>query len=126
MDRTLLFRVVVLLGLLALASCTAGDAVIDLEADAPTWTGVIESGPFTDVPSPPGSLFWITVNPPGSGQRVGAIVRSDTHIVFRDEGGFRPGGASALRVGQAVRVWSTGSEYLSTPPMVDVTRIEVW
>lgn len=126
MDRTLLFRMLVFLGFLALVSCTEGDALVDLAADAPTWTGVIESGPFTDVPDPPGTLFWIDVNPPGSGAQVGIIVRSTTQIVFKDDTGFQPGGPGALEVGQDVRVWSTGTEYFSTPPMVDAARIEVW
>ncbi len=126
MDRTLLFRMLLLLSFLALVSCTEGDALVDPANEAPTWTGVIESGPFTDVPDPPGSVFWVDVNPPGSGLQVGIIVRSATEIVFRDDAGFQPGGAESLQVGQDVRVWSTGIEYFSTPPMVDAARIEVW
>lgn len=126
MDRTLLFRVLVLLGLLALVACAEGDTVTALSDDAPSWTGVIASGPYTDVPDPPGTVFWIDVNPPGSGQRLGAIVRPETEVVFRDDTGFQPAPTSGLSVGQDVRVWSTGPEYLSTPPMFDAVRIEVW
>lgn len=127
MDRTLLFRVTILLALLALASCSAAEDPIDVQLhDSPTWTGLITEGPLADVPDPPGTLFWIAIDPPGSGLVVGAILRDDSEVVVHTVSGFRPGQSQGLAPGQSVRLWSTGVEHLSTPPMVEVERIEVW
>lgn len=127
MDRTLLFRVVILLALLALASCETGPDLVELQmAEAPTWTGTITDGPIHEVPDPPGRLFWIAIDPPGSGQMVGAIVRETSEVVRHTVNGFHDDRAEALAVGQSVRLWSNGVEHLSTPPMVEVERIEVW
>lgn len=127
MDRTLLFRVSILLALLALASCDPGSDPVDLVmADAPTWTGVITEGPIDEVPDPPGMLFWVALDPPGSDRVVGAIVRPSSEVIRHTVNGFHADRAEGLQAGQSVRVWATGVEHLSTPPMVEVERIEVW
>lgn len=125
MDRTLLFRVALLLALVGLAACS-GDDPLGVHPDGPTWTGTVAEAPLADQPQSGATLVWITVNPPGAGETIGAVIRPTTVILVRSGLGFASGTVGDLEPGDDVRIWSDGVEYFSTPPMFEVTRVEVW
>ncbi len=120
-----LFRIIVVLGLIAFAGCGQDD-LVGLSDDAPRFTGTVTAAPLAPGVDASGSVVWIETNPPGSGVQVGLVVHSASIIVIRSGRGFVAATGADITVGDDLRVWTTHSEYLSTPPMYDATRIEIW